>query len=515
MAKKKGGGSNLGLIITLVFFVLSTVILGVTTYMGFSELDTKEKAKNDAIKEKGVAENNAKYMRLLYLVARLYIGEPAGGVELADVARERDQFKKGQFQPASNQKDKDEVSKWLDSMDAKTKFDPAANTAPAQSLNKMLSDKESQIDLLKKQVAAAEKARDDAKREAAEEKDGLEKTIAGLNKALTAVKDEALKHRKGDLDDIAKKSDDVRKEADKQKKLREDLAKALEDNDKLDKSLAKEKKAKQVVADERDRIKRDLDEEKRIMQAVLARYPSVDLSQVQARDLTYTAKEKLKNWHKTGKRWQVVYLDKTGAMPYINLGSRDRVRPQMTFSIHGVLPDGSLNPIPKGTLEVVRIMREDMSQAKITSTTDAKKDPILKGDRLFHATWDPDKKTRVVIAGLVDLDGDRTDGTQRFIRMLEKQNVQVDAYIDASDDKAPRLVEKTKGKAVSIDTEYLILGYNVNSLKHSKQRDADYVKQMEALRTKLQDAAKDNAVKIVRLADFMEMIGVSGGVAKK
>ena len=38
MAKKRGGGgSNMGLIITLIFFVLATLILGVTTYFGFAD----------------------------------------------------------------------------------------------------------------------------------------------------------------------------------------------------------------------------------------------------------------------------------------------------------------------------------------------------------------------------------------------------------------------------------------------------------------------------------------------
>jgi flagellar basal body-associated protein FliL len=57
MAKKKdGSGSNLGLIITLVFFVLSTVILGVTTYMGFSAQDEKDKAVAKMQQEKTQAD---------------------------------------------------------------------------------------------------------------------------------------------------------------------------------------------------------------------------------------------------------------------------------------------------------------------------------------------------------------------------------------------------------------------------------------------------------------------------
>ena len=45
--KKRGSTSNVGLITTLIFFVLATVGLGVTTYLGFADQTEKEKAKTD------------------------------------------------------------------------------------------------------------------------------------------------------------------------------------------------------------------------------------------------------------------------------------------------------------------------------------------------------------------------------------------------------------------------------------------------------------------------------------
>ena len=46
---KKGGGSSIVLILFLVFFVLSTLILGITTYLAYSEqekmLGTQKKAE--------------------------------------------------------------------------------------------------------------------------------------------------------------------------------------------------------------------------------------------------------------------------------------------------------------------------------------------------------------------------------------------------------------------------------------------------------------------------------------
>ena len=111
MAKKKGGGTNLGLIITLVFFVLTTVILGVTTYMGYSDQETKETAKKEAEKGKAVADADAKYLRMQVRILRPWMGYPVAGVEAAEVAREKKLFEDNQFPAAANQKDKEEVVK--------------------------------------------------------------------------------------------------------------------------------------------------------------------------------------------------------------------------------------------------------------------------------------------------------------------------------------------------------------------------------------------------------------------
>src|SRR5262249_48012145 len=184
-------------------------------------------------------------------------------------------------------------------------------------------------------------------------------------------------------------------------------------------------------------------------------------------------------------------------------GSADRVTPQLTFSVHERKPDGRLNPTPKATVEVVRIISPNVSQVKITSATDARRDPVLKGDRLVHPTWGPDKKKFIAIAGVVDLDGDGTDGTAKFLRLLAKQNIEVDSYIDISDEKAPKLWERQKDRPMTIDTEYLVLGYNLTNTKHTKARDTTYNQQFDALMKKQRDAAADRAVKVIRLGDYL------------
>src|SRR5262249_23584964 len=144
----------------------------------------------------------------------------------------------------------------------------------------------------------------------------------------------------------------------------------------------------------------------------------LDIRQIGAETFDAKATEMLKSWD---RNWQIVAMDRKGTKPYINLGSSDGVTTQVTFSIHSVGADGKLNPTPKGTLEVVRVIGAKQSQARVTSVKDAKNDPILKGDRLFNATWDPNRKKHVAIAGLADLGGDGTDSSEDFRRLMKRQ----------------------------------------------------------------------------------------------
>src|SRR5439155_13167163 len=105
---------------------------------------------------------------------------------------------------------------------------------------------------------------------------------------------------------------------------------------------------------------------------------------------------------------KIVFMDKTGTLPYINLGSADRVRPQLTFSIHRVGSDGRPLKESKGSLEVLNVIGEHLSQARITEQTDSARDPVGSGDVLMNAAWDPNQKRHVAIDGIVDLTGGAT-----------------------------------------------------------------------------------------------------------
>jgi hypothetical protein len=505
MAKGKGKGGNLGLIVTLVIFVLTTVILGVTTYMGFSQIEEKEVARKKAEDAAKQMDADSKYFRMLYRSARMYLGKPVAGLDLGELSRDKGQFQQGQFAAANNQKDKEESINWMKDMDARYAWtNAAAQTAPEKSAEVLVTEREARITDLLGKLKKAVAAKDAADVAAKEETEALKKQIEASNKALVDFKAKVSVDLKKELVDVQKLNDAIKQKADEAINLRNQL-KAEEDKAAaLQKQLTTETLARSNAQKAQTKALEDREDSKRTLDAVLTR-TNFDLSQLNSQELTGTGREKLKNWK---KRWEIVKMDpKATDRVYVNLGSDDKAKAQLSFSLHAMTPDGRLNPSSKGTLELVRVIGPHLSLARVTSTNDAAKDPLLVGDRLFNPAWDPDRKTRVAIAGLVDMDRERTDTTAKFVKALERFNVQVDAWIDVSDDKAPKLRET--GGGMGIDTEYLIVGYDMIALGLPKSKDAIYNNAFRDAKKKLDTDATNYAIKRVRAEDFMELMGIN------
>ncbi|MFO0845669.1 MAG: hypothetical protein U0797_25345 [Gemmataceae bacterium] len=503
MAKKKdGSGSNLGLIITLVFFVLSTVILGVTTYMGFSAQDEKDKAVTKMQQEKNQADKDAKWGRFKANVERAMLdSSQSPGIESAEVARELQQFLGGSYDAANNQKDKDDFAAFLKKVPAQ--WDPSRSSTPAKSIEQLLREKDQQIQAERARAKNAQDAADREKRQREEADAEANKAIASLKSAMEAAKTKAVEDRKADLGAITSQRDSLKAEDETHQSLRkrfEDTEKARAKYEaqlkRVTTELADAKRNLRTVSEERDakdvQLTRALDELGKPISKIEEAVKDARFAQM------------LREWKKD---WRVMDLYGKGGMVYINLGTSDNLQPQVTFSIHGAGLDGQLNPNSKGTIEVVRVLGSHLSLARVTSEKDPKnfkKDPIVRGDRLFNPTWDPTRKRHVAIAGVADLGGEGTDNTEDLRRMLQRQNVEIDAYIDVKSDKEPRL----EGPGITSNTDFLILADNLESIHHPQARsNKDYVSKFHKIEKDMKAKALENGVQIISLRRYLDMIG--------
>src|SRR6266851_4330978 len=182
MAVKKGGSgggdSKQGLIITLVVFILLTILLGVTTYLGFSgqtqlaESEKKKEADRDSY-DKG--SNWYQFQALLY---RSYLGQPLTEKEAQTLSLRRDEFEKNLLKP----RDKDElepVTKMVRENLDKTYGWDAPNKKPVTTAD-------SQIGALTQKLAEQGKAMDALKKAFADEQTKTATLNANLAKEKEA-----------------------------------------------------------------------------------------------------------------------------------------------------------------------------------------------------------------------------------------------------------------------------------------------------------------------------------------
>jgi hypothetical protein len=144
---------------------------------------------------------------------------------------------------------------------------------------------------------------------------------------------------------------------------------------------------------------------------------------------------------------RITWVNQKYGKVWIDLGSADGLRPQVTFSVAAEGDADAEAAEKKGAIEVVRITAPHMAEARITS--DESTNPLMPGDRIYSQVWDRGRQVGFAIAGFVDLDNDRRNDLQRLKNIITTNNCRIDA---APDEKGVNQGEITVG------TRYLVLG---------------------------------------------------------
>jgi len=528
MAKRRaaagGGGSSIGLIITLIFFILSTVTLGVTTYIGFQENKERDEKLKKAEADVKRAEQERDWQKYQAVVYRSYLGYPAGKDDKDTVRTLMADWK---AKLAAGDKANIPQLGTLPTSDAEARevLKSLDNDLPPWKGGAEATPPKTYKDLVREKDDAVAKARTQADR-ARKDLEDLQQTLVQTT-ARAEQAEKVFNDKRADLEKKAEEArqDDIKKREDLQKLANSESAKY--NNERV--AHAKSKKEKEDLAEQlktatealtaastaKTEAVSKLNEAVTQKEELLKRIPQ-DEKTVAEKALNAEALKVLQTWPQDKLRWKIVQLDQKGTMPYINLGSADLLEPGVTFSVHSMGRDGKLSPVPKGTVEVKEIMSKErhLARVRVTSVTDEKNDPIVAGDHLFNPTWSPGAPKRVAIAGLADLGGEGTDISSDLRRLLARQGVIVDAYINTKDDKEPRLLKGTpsrddkdaKGEVTS-RTSYLIIADGLEVVKHPKRNDKDYAKKFNDLMTELQDKAKANGVTVISLARYLDLIG--------
>ena len=196
----------------------------------------------------------------------------------------------------------------------------------------------------------------------------------------------------------------------------------------------------------------------------------------------------------------------------INLGSADNVKSGLKFSVQPSdtpqrgfdsrrTRDGTITA--KAQIEVIQTMGPHLSQARIIPGTEADKvrDGVLVGDLLYNSVWRKGEPDHVALFGIFDLNGDGTDDIKQLAKDLNRMGIVVDAYYD--------LDQKTWTGKLTEKTIYAVQGNTPFKEINAGEPPAVIAAKGEILKA-IEDAGKDarnRGTKVVRMRDFFPRIG--------
>jgi hypothetical protein len=189
---------------------------------------------------------------------------------------------------------------------------------------------------------------------------------------------------------------------------------------------------------------------------------------------------------------KIVDISPREQLVWINLGHADNIRRQVKFSVHEHGTSNVMTSHHKGSIEVIKVVGEHMSEARIVEEDTT--DPILRGDVIYSPTWTPGRQLRFALAGFMDIDGDGKSDRKEVRNLILSHNGLIDADVDELGNRHGQL---------SIDTKYLVLGDRPTE-KTATEALAQY--------SAIQDQAHQLGVEKIPLAKLLDMMGYSGSV---
>ena len=184
---------------------------------------------------------------------------------------------------------------------------------------------------------------------------------------------------------------------------------------------------------------------------------------------------------------RITYVNQATQTVWVNLGSADALRRQVTFSVFESDLNDAAKASKKGSIEVIRLLGEHLAEARIT--TDESTNPILPGDQIYSQVWHRGKQLRFALTGLIDLNDDGRSDLQEAKDLISLNG----GVIDSSLEEDGRI-----DGDMTINTRYLVLGSRPN--QPSKAAISKGFDDMSAI-------ADNLGVEPITLIDFMNQMG--------
>jgi hypothetical protein len=216
-----------------------------------------------------------------------------------------------------------------------------------------------------------------------------------------------------------------------------------------------------------------------------------------------TEKDAREKWSFEVPSGKVEWVDLDTKHVWINRGSRDHLRKGTTFSVYKQVNEGVARGLRdiKGAIEVISVS-DNMAMARITR--DRIHDPIVKGDPIYTPLWEPGRKEKFAVVGLIDLDNDGVYDREVLHDLIAASG---GVIVDEVDDKGVR--HPTNG-AITVDTKFLVEG-TIPDAYEAKPEDKESFRLIGEAHKKMVTEAQEHGVRIVTLNDFLNYLGYEPG----
>ena len=245
---------------------------------------------------------------------------------------------------------------------------------------------------------------------------------------------------------------------------------------------------KEELRDEYERFRRDSD------QRLAKLNDQIDFYKDQLEELTKVTFE--------NEDGRIVAVDNTTRTVWIDLGSADKLRPQVTFSVYTLDHRGIGRGVEdiKAKIEVTRIMDSHMAEARILDEDLFR--PISEGDPIFTPLWSAGRAEYFAIVGRPDLDDNGDADWALFYEIVENAGAKVDLIVNDEGLREPF------DATLSARTKFLIIGDMDDPADFSGQVEKqELATRILAEQKALIDEARLYGIRVVRLNDFLQYIG--------
>ncbi len=139
---------------------------------------------------------------------------------------------------------------------------------------------------------------------------------------------------------------------------------------------------------------------------------------------------------------RVAFVNQRDNLVWVNLGSDDGLQRRITFSVYDKDATNAATAIKKGSIEILNIRDRHLAEARIIEN--ASNDPIVAGDIIYTPIWHPGQTQHFAIAGLIDFDNDGTSDRAKLRDLISINGGVIDAEADEKGKLVGKLNHQTK-----------------------------------------------------------------------